>query len=144
MNANIEIRSERLHDFNFILKLNDSAFNTVNTESRLVDSLRNQHQFNKNLSLVAAQNDIDSQYEIVVGHVLLYPIQIIDGNNIELGVKLLALAPLAVLLTHQRKGIGLTMVNESLIRAKQERYDTIFVLGHSEYYCNFGFESTLK
>src|SRR5580700_6464579 len=52
-----------------------------------------------------------------------------------------ALAPMAVLPAHQRKGIGQTLIRSGLdsLRDRDERI--VIVLGHPDYYPRFGFSA---
>lgn len=94
----------------------------------LVDRLRRDGDVT--LSLVAADGGR------VVGHVLFCPLTI----RTEAGpVAALALAPLAVLPSHQRRGIGGRLVRAGLAAAEAARHRIVTVLGHPEYYARFGF-----
>lgn len=52
----------------------------------------------------------------------------------------LALAPVSVTPEYQRKGIGSTLIREAIQRACELGYKSIIVLGHKDYYPNFGFK----
>jgi predicted N-acetyltransferase YhbS len=47
---------------------------------------------------------------------------------------------MAVLPSHQSRGIGSQLVEESLRPARETAYPLVVVLGHPEYYPRFGFE----
>jgi putative acetyltransferase len=51
----------------------------------------------------------------------------------------LALAPLAVLPSHQKRGIGTALVERGLSDARRLGHAIVIVLGHPEYYPRFGF-----
>ena len=51
----------------------------------------------------------------------------------------LALAPVSVLPEYQNKGVGRTLINKAIEKAKNLGYTSIVVLGHSNYYSKFGF-----
>jgi putative acetyltransferase len=80
------------------------------------------------IDLVAAQDDA------VVGHVLGAP-GIVDGDT-----PLLAVAPLAVLPSHQGQGIGSQLMPDLIRRAEEAAWPAIVLLGNPDYYSRFGFE----
>lgn len=53
----------------------------------------------------------------------------------------LLLAPLCVAFEHRKKGIGATLVNYALNKARDLGYKAVFLCGDPEYYCKFGFIS---
>lgn len=94
-------------------------------EADLVDRLLDNCA--ERLSIVALDGDD------VVGHVLFTPAIADDGT------KGLGLAPLAVLESHQRRGVGQALTTRGLARARSAGYPFVLVLGHPEYYPRFGF-----
>lgn len=131
----IVIREENNKDFNEVYEVIKLAFmnaeHTDHNEHNLVNKLRGSEAFVKELSLVAEDNDK------IVGHIILTKIKI--GNS-----ESLALAPLAVLPSYQKNGIGSKLIIESHKRAKELGYSSVIVLGHSEYYPRFGYEPASK
>lgn len=131
----IIIREENNKDFNEIYEVIRLAFmnaeHTEHNEHNLVNKLRDSEAFVKGLSLVAEDNDK------IVGHIMLTKINI--GNN-----ESLALAPLSVLPSCQKNGIGSKLILESHKRAKELGYNSVVVLGHSDYYPRFGYEPASK
>ncbi|MEO1369056.1 MAG: N-acetyltransferase [Acidobacteriota bacterium] len=69
----------------------------------------------------------------IVGHILFTPATA-DG-----GAQGLGLAPLAVLTSHQRSGVGAALTELGLDLARRAGYPFVVVLGHPEYYPRFGF-----
>jgi putative acetyltransferase len=55
------------------------------------------------------------------------------------GLKILGLAPMAVLPSRQRGGIGSALVRDGLERCRLSGVQAVVVLGHAEYYPRFGF-----
>lgn len=123
------IRQEKVSDFEGIKKVNNFAFAQEN-EGVLVEKLRSNPNFKKQLSLVA---DLEGK---VVGHILFFPVRIIDGQAKHLS---LALAPMSVLPEYQNKGIGSQLVYEGLEAARDLDFRSVIVLGHPAYYPRFGF-----
>jgi putative acetyltransferase len=58
-------------------------------------------------------------------------------------IEALALAPMAVLPTHQRRGIGTQLVGEGLRACGEAGHRIVIVLGHPTFYPRFGFWAKL-
>ena len=127
---NLIIRPESEKDYSQIKNINDNAFGQEN-EGILIEKLRKNKNYVNAISLVAETNDK------VVGHILFFPIQIINNENSH---ESLALAPMAVLPAYQHKGIGSELVDSGLELARTRGYKSVIVLGHRDYYPKFGFE----
>lgn len=123
------IRPERDSGRPAIWSVNRAAFDTE-AEAELVDVLRD-GGFNE-VSLVA---EFDGQ---VVGHILFTPLTVISESGL---VDALSLAPMAVLPSHQRQGIGSRLVEAGLQECRDQGHRIVFVLGHPEFYRRFGFSS---
>jgi len=128
------IRQETSADISDIRKVHDLAFAQFN-EGGLVDNLRSSPDFIHELSLVAELNGK------IIGHILFSPIKIKGETE---NFDSLALAPMAVLPSHQCKGVGGLLVKEGLRKAKLLGYSSVIVLGHKDYYPRFGFEPANK
>lgn len=126
----LNIRQETEQDYLAITEVNDLAFAQKN-EGILVEQLRKNPEFVAELSLVAEQ---ESQ---IVGHILFFPITIIE-ENIER--QTLTLAPMAVRPEHQNKRIGGELVRKGLETARKLGYKSVVVVGHPNYYPRFGFK----
>ena len=87
------------------------------------------------ISLVA---ELESK---VVGHILFTPVEL-SGDKDKL--KIIGLAPMAVLNKYQNKGIGSKLVEAGLDKCKSLGYDAVVVLGHPNYYPKFGFVPSIK
>ncbi|MDG4605162.1 MAG: N-acetyltransferase [Candidatus Contendobacter sp.] len=126
----IEIRKEESQDRDAVHNLNLAAFDN-GPEAPLVDKLR--ASCPDYLAFVAVEDGA------VVGHILFTPATV-DGSNV-VGM---GLAPMAVLPSHQRKGIGSQLVRYGLKHLRESGCPFIIVLGHPEYYPRFGFEVASK
>jgi putative acetyltransferase len=124
----ISFRPEEPRDIDQIRALNLAAFEG-GPEAALVDTLR--RSCPEHLSLVADEEGR------VVGHILFTPV-VVDGP--EVAVEGMGLAPMAVLPTLQRSGIGTLLVEHGLELLRNRSCPFVVVLGHPEYYPRFGFE----
>lgn len=124
------IRQETKEDFDSVYEVIKRAFETVeyseHNEQNLVNRLRKSNSFIPELSLVAQRD------KKVIGYILFTKINV----NKEI---LLALAPLAVHPDMQNKGIGGRLVKEGHKRAASLGYKGCIVLGHHEFYKEYGY-----
>jgi putative acetyltransferase len=120
------IRDEGPADIFAIRKVVEAAFSQA-IEADLVDQLRSDGD--SVISLVAVDHDE------VVGHVLF--------SRMTAPFRALGLAPVSVLPDRQRSGIGSRLIRAGLERAKEDRWQAVFVLGEPEYYRRFGFNPAL-
>jgi putative acetyltransferase len=135
------IRAERPGDEAAIAAVHQAAFESA-AEPRLASALR-EGGFVR-VSLVAeckhpADGAGTGQCKIV-GHILFSELRIVAGKESR---PALALAPLAVLPTQQRQGIGTDLVVEGLSACRADGHEAVFVLGHLDYYPRFGFSPEL-
>jgi len=128
----MNIRKEKDSDKENIWTVNAEAFETE-VEANLVNALRDSGiPF---ISLVAEED------EEIVGHILFTPVELIADDS---ALKLMGLAPMAVLPELQKKGIGSQLVKTGIEKCSTQGYDAIVVLGHPEYYPKFGFITSVK
>lgn len=120
------IRPERLVDISAIRTVNREAFETP-TEADLVDGLREQAQ--PIVSLVAEDAGT------IVGHIMFSPAILHTHPEI----RIMGLAPMAVVPARQREGIGSALVREGLAQCRQLDVKVVIVLGHADYYPRFSF-----
>jgi putative acetyltransferase len=127
----VEVRAERPGDYAAVFEVHRLAFGQED-EARLVDALR--AGGHARLSLVAEDGGR------VIGHILFsdLPIETPQG-----AVAALALAPLAVVPSRQRQGVGSLLVREGLRACAQQGHRIVVVLGHRDYYPRFGFSAAL-
>lgn len=124
-----KIRFEKPEDIAFIHSVNEQAFGRV-SEAKLVDTLR--LACTDHLSLVADDNGS------IIGHLMFTPVVVTDGKQKTEGM---GLAPMAVLPSKQRQGIGTQLVDTGLQILKEKGCPFVIVLGHPEYYPRFGFQA---
>jgi putative acetyltransferase len=125
----IQIRKETKEDFESIDEVNRQAFEQE-FEGQMIRKIREGQNFIPELSLVA------SDETVIVGHILLSKIKIQGEREYET----LALAPIAVKPQYQQKGIGKKLVRAGLKKAKEIGFGSVIVLGHSDYFPQFGFQ----
>lgn len=136
---NFIIRQEQKSDHESTEKIVEIAFASAvqsdQNEHKLVSRIRRSDAFIPELSLVAVGKDDDE----ILGHILLSKVLINDGNQ---KVESLALAPVSVLPDYQNKGIGRSLIQKALQKAKELEFQSVIVLGHPEYYPKFGFRKS--
>lgn len=125
----MNVRSEQPGDEEKIRSVHLAAFET-DAEANLVDALRNTGI--ETISFVAEENSE------LIGHIFFSPVTI-DGN-----IKIMGLAPMAVLPPWQRKGVGTKLVIAGLKACENAGYGAVVVLGHPDYYPRFGFVPSSK
>jgi putative acetyltransferase len=125
----IVVRREGADDISSVRVVNEAAFGRAE-EADLVDRLRNEGAVLA--SFVAEQNGR------VVGHILFSRTLIETADE---SVPSVALAPMAVSPSHQRRGIGTQLVRFGVqwLLTRGER--SVLVLGHPHFYQQFGFST---
>jgi putative acetyltransferase len=131
----MEVRAERLEDVIAIRHVNIAAFGREN-EAELVDRLRG---IPDTFSFVAVAFDSRSERlrQRVVGHIFFSAIEI-DGECPR-DLRILGLAPVAVLPERQRQGIGSLLIRYGLQECARLGFPAVVVLGSPTYYSRFGF-----
>ena len=114
---NVETRPAGPSDGPATRSIHKRAFGDRPTEADLVDELTKAG--NAAISLVAT---LDGE---VVGHVLFSPVTLEPPAE---GFRAVGLAPLAVLPTHQRRGIGSRLIHDGLGACRKAGYDAVVVL----------------
>lgn len=125
----IVIRVEQPEDRSAIRAINEAAFGRPD-EADLIDALRGEGAVLS--SLVA---EIERQ---PVGHLLFSRMWIETATD---SIPAVALAPMAVLPEHQRRGVGSELIQHGLDLLRRDRARIVIVLGHRDYYPRFGFSS---
>ncbi|MFZ1702822.1 MAG: N-acetyltransferase [Saprospiraceae bacterium] len=124
------IRQEIPSDYEEVFEVNRLAFGQ-DEEAVLVSRLRMSNAFVGNLSLVALIN------HLIVGHILFTKIDIVNGPKST--YESLALAPMCVRPTFQKKGFGGLLIEAGLNKARELGFKSVIVMGHEHYYPKFGF-----
>ena len=131
----MRIRAETAADVAPIRAVNVAAFPTP-AEADLVERIRSSSAFVPELSLVAELDpDADGRPGPIVGHLLLSRVAIAGLDEL-----ILALAPMAVVPEHQRRGIGSALVRAGLDVSESREEPLVVVLGHPWFYPRFGFK----
>ncbi len=129
------LRPETPADIPAICEVTQAAFKTLEisnqTEHLVVNALRDAGCLT--LSLVADQNGR------VIGHIAFSPITISDGTQNWFG-----LGPVSVLPAYQRQGVGKALINEGLTQLKNIGAQGCCLVGHPEYYTQFGFKNSTQ
>ena len=118
---NLEIRPETNEDAKCVWNVNRNAFETE-AEANLVNALRDGGY--SEVSLIAV---VDGE---IVGHILFTRITIVTKTGT---VDALSLAPMAVLPSHQRQGIGSKLVETGLEAYLEQGHKIVVVLGHLKF-----------
>ncbi|MBN2449012.1 MAG: N-acetyltransferase [Lentisphaeria bacterium] len=132
MQPRISIRDETDADVDAIAEVTAAAFRTLavsnHTEQFVIAALRAAGALS--VSLVA---ELDGR---VVGHIAFSPVTISDGTRNWYG-----LGPVSVLPEYQRQGIGKALIQEGLSRLRDLAAQGCCLVGHPEYYRQFGFRN---
>jgi len=121
------IRPETAADRDAIRKANDEAFGGT-IEAKLVDAIRASDRYVPELSLVAVS---EGQ---TLGHVISSYVDVEPGAR-----RVLQVGPLAVLPSHQRRGIGTALMKETIRVAEARAEPLLLIEGNPAYYERFGF-----
>jgi putative acetyltransferase len=129
------------NEIDAVYSLLEQAFGR-SEEANLVKVLRERGMIC--LSLVALFNEspltpLGKGGTQVVGYIAFSPVTIGTENP---NIKVVGLAPLAVLPAYQRQGIGSKMVEKGLSELASSGYDAVVVLGEPEFYQRFGFQQS--
>jgi len=132
MDQKVKLRAETEADVGAITDVTVAAFKSLeisrHTEQFIIMALRAAQALT--VSLIA---EADGR---VVGHIAFSPVMVSDGTQNWYG-----LGPVSVLPPYQRQGIGKSLVREGLSRLKDIHARGCCLVGHPEYYRQFGFEN---
>ena len=126
------IRPETPDDADAIRSVNEEAFGR-STEADIIAKLRSRQA--DTLSLIASDGDK------IIGHILFSPVTI---ESIDTSFGALGLGTIAVLPSHQRKGVGSQLISAGLQECRRLGHKLVIVIGHPNYYPRFGFVPASK
>ncbi|MCP4548670.1 MAG: GNAT family N-acetyltransferase [bacterium] len=128
----ILIRDEKDTDYKAISDVTKSAFETMeisnHTEQFIIEALRSAKALM--ISLIAEADGL------VVGHIAFSPVTMSDGTKDWYG-----LGPVSIRPDLQRQGIGKALIQEGLSRLRKLEAKGCCLVGHPEYYRQFGFNN---
>ena len=122
------IRDESCDDWTLVAELYGEAFES-SAEARLVAALRH--------SQVARISLIIEEGMRLVGHIMFTAVTLDTAPEL----KIMGLAPMAVIPDRQRCGFGSALVEEGLVRCHSTDCGAVVALGYSQFYQKFGFEA---
>lgn len=129
------IRQETVEDYAAVEQLVKLSFADVDesdhNEHILVKRLRESAAFIPDLSIVAEAGDGQ-----IIGYILLTKVCIVSESR---EYESLGVAPVCILPTYQRNGIGGALIREAHNRAIKLGYSSAVLLGHESYYPRFGY-----
>jgi putative acetyltransferase len=127
----MEIREALDTDLKDVLRVEKDAFG-YDKEANLVNDLLGDSSAKPYFSFLAFSNNR------AVGHILFTSAQL-EGNQHDVSISLLA--PLAVVPEFQKQGVGRKLIEHGLQHLTNFGVDLVFVLGHPEYYPQYGFKT---
>lgn len=129
--SNIVIKEAYSNQLDTILAVERAAFSSEPTIVVLVSDLLNDPSARPILSLLAVQD------EQSIGHILFSKVQLDSTPSISAAI----LAPLAVIPSKQKQGVGQQLVFSGLQILTDAGVELVFVLGYPTYYSRFGFQT---
>jgi putative acetyltransferase len=123
------VRAETPDDHAAIRHVVDEAFGDTITGD-LVEMIRASDRYVPELSLVAVSGGQ------TVGHVMSSYVDVVPGRG---RVRFLQVGPLAVVPSHQRRGVGGALMQETIRLADERDEPLLLIEGNPKYYGRFGF-----
>ena len=130
----MEIRPSVPEDAFGVRQVHLNAFGGRPNEADLVDALWATGQ--APISLVATA-DGQAVAHVLFSVVALQPDEPLENEDWD--VRIVGLAPLAVLPTYQNQGIGTRLTEAGLTACREAGYEAVVVLGRPKFYRRFGF-----
>lgn len=117
------------HDLPLIVRVHRSAFNS-NIEADLTFNLLKDDTATPVVSLLAFKNNV------AIGHILFTKVEFKSRRKSPV---MHLLAPLAVVSEYQNQGVGSMLIRAGIEKLRLLNTKLVFVLGHIDYYPQFGF-----
>lgn len=136
----LNIRNEKESDYKIVEDITRKAFYNVYVpgcmEHYLVHIMRGHEDFISELDFVI---ELDGQ---IVGNIMYTEAKLTDENGTE--KKILTFGPVSVLPEYQRNGYGKMLIEHSLKRAAELRYEAVVIMGSPANYVGSGFQCCKK
>jgi putative acetyltransferase len=126
----MKVRGSTREDLNHIQTLHLKAFGESEGKavSELAVALASDE---RNLSLVAIEGTD------LLGHIVFSPVSVSCGEQYSVYI----LSPLAIVESHQNKGLGRLLIQAGLERLSEQSADGVLVYGDPKYYGRYGFHT---
>ena len=132
----VTVRTERPGEAEAIRAINIAAFGGP-LEAQIVDDIRGTDRWIAGGSLVA-----EGPASELIGHLLVSEGDLADEAGT--GRRVWMLGPVAVTPSWQRRGVGTALMHAAIAFATAKSQPLLLLLGHSDYYPRFGFESARR
>lgn len=131
------IRNEKSEDYRIVEELTRKAFWNIYfpgcNEHYLVHVMRKHEDFIPELDYVIEKD------RKIIGNIMYTKAKLVSENRREKPI--LTFGPVCILPEYQRKGFGKKLIEHSLIKAKELKYEAVVIFGNPSNYSNLGFKS---
>ena len=110
-----------------------NLYNPGCSEHLILHNFRQSDAYIKELDLIISLNSE------IIGHIISTKAKVIDETNNEYEV--LHLGPVSIDTKYQNKGFGSHLINESIIKAREMKFNGMILFGNPDYYKRFGFKN---
>jgi putative acetyltransferase len=134
------IRNEKSEDYRIVEELTRKAFWNIYVpgcnEHYLVHVMRKHEDFIPELDYVIEKD------KKIIGNIMYTKAKLVSENGREKPI--LTFGPVSILPEYQRKGFGKKIIEYSLIKAKELKYEAVVIFGNPCNYANLGFKSSSR
>jgi putative acetyltransferase len=131
------IRNERSEDYRIVEELTRKAFWNIYipgcNEHYLVHVMRKHEDFIPELDYVIEKD------KKIIGNIMYTKAKLVSENRRDKPI--VTFGPVCILPEYQRKGFGKKLIEHSLIKAKELKYEAVVIFGNPCNYANLGFKS---